>query len=496
LSIGHVARGGLFLFIGSMIASTLGYIYWFSVSYLGGAQVVGIANSVLSLSAMVSGIVMLGMPTGVQRFLGKEYSRKNIESLNTFFWSSFIFVLVLCLLSALAIWTLALLNVQFLGFSEVMLLSAGFIALLGFSGIMSALFASIIRTELTAISDVISGITKLCVGVFLVYLGFGWFGAVTGSILASLSLVVLMFFFTSKELRRLGGIKINLSLKALRKSLGAGFISWLPGVVFLLGQQLSILAIFSMYGGLEAGTFFIAYAIFSLVNMLPASFVSILLPVLSGSSERGGEIAWKALKVSLALACPMAVFVALYSGLPLSLMGADYMVAVPTLSILAFSIIPLTFVSAISNFVYASGSYGKALAIGLAVNVPQVALYFWLIPLYEGFGAALSFLVGDLIGLVITICVSRLVHFRISARKVALAVVAPFSVAPLCFLIPLNWLVGGMIILLVSVFCYGRLGLVERSDLAEIARAFASEKTLAKAGERLNWLLRVIYGKQ
>jgi O-antigen/teichoic acid export membrane protein len=494
LSIGGVARGGLFLFTGVVVSALLGYVYWFLVSQLSGAEVVGIANSILSLSSLVSGIAILGVPTGVQRFLGKEFSRNNVRSLNTYFWTSFIFTLLLSLFSAVLIWVISFLNVSFIGFSENMLFLSGTIVLLSFSVVMSALFTSIIRTEFTAISNVGSSITKLSLGIFLVYLGFGWLGAIMGIILSSFFLMILMLFFTYRELRRLGGVKISLSAKALRESLHAGLVSWLPGVVGLLGQQLGILMLYGNRGGSEAGIFYIALAIFSLVYMLPASFMSILFPVLSGLAEEGKRTAWKALKVCLALACPLSVFLILYAGFPLSLVGKDYIQAAPTLSLLALSIVPLTFVSAVTNLVYAYGSYGKALGIGLAVNVPQVMLYFILIPIYGEYGVALSYVAGAIIGTGVAAYVSKTIMFQVSIKEITIAVMTPLGAALLCFVTRLDWLIGGTTILLVSVLCYGRAGVVERSDLAEIARAFASENTIVKASKRLNWLLRIVYG--
>jgi O-antigen/teichoic acid export membrane protein len=492
--VGGVARGGLFLFIGLVAGSILGYIYWFLVSFFGGAEIVGIASSVVSLSSLVAGITVFGLPTGVQRFLGRDFTHKRTESLNTYFWSSFIFIVTLCLLSAFALWVIAILNVPLIGFSKTMLISAGFLVFLSFSGILSALLVSIIHTGSIAVSYIVASLAKLGSGVLLLYLGLGWFGAVMGILFSSLSMVVLMLFFALRELRRLGGIRIGFSFKALRESLRAGSVVWLPGVVALLGQQLGILTVFGIQGESEAGTYFIAYTIFGLVSMLPSSFMSILFPILSGLTDGGREAAWRVLKICLALACPPTAFLMLYSGFPLSLVGGNYIEAAPTLALLASSIIPLILISAVNSLVYAFGSYGKVLGMGLAVNVPQVMLYFLLVPLYGGFGAALSFLVGALTGLGAAIFVSRRVQFQVSKRKITVAVAVPLAAGLLSLLLGFGWLVGGIIILVASVFCYGRLGVVQRVDLAEIARGFASEKTIAKAGSKLNWILRIIYG--
>jgi O-antigen/teichoic acid export membrane protein len=478
-----------------LIAAVLGFVYWFLISIFGGAGVVGIASSVYSLSALVSGIATLGVPVGVQRFLGRDFSQKNIKSLNTYFWTALIFTLVICLIPGIAIWGIALLNIPLMGFSTSMLFFAGIMTCLSFYGVITALFSSIIRTEYVAISTVLSAVLQVSSGVFLVYLGFGWLGAATGLVIDFVSTVTLMLFFARKSLKQLGGVKVGISSSALGSSLRAGSVNWLPAAIALLGQQLSFLSVFGLQGSFEAGTFYIAYSIFGIVYMLPSSFMSILFPILSGLGEERGEMAWRVLKLCFAFACPLTAFLMLYSVVPLSIMGAEYIPAATTLSLLAASTIPLTFVSAVYNLVYSSGSYGKVFGIGLALNVPRVILYFLLVPIYSGMGAALSFLTGALVGLGAAIVVSWRIHFRIARRKVAVAIAAPFTAALVCLLLGLSWLVGGAIIILVSVPFYGRLGVVERSDLAEIARSFTSEKTIARAGERLNRLLRIIYGE-
>jgi O-antigen/teichoic acid export membrane protein len=135
------------------------------------------------------------------------------------------------------------------------------------------------------------------------------------------------------------------------------------------------------------------------------------------------------------------------------------------------------------------------LGIGLAINVPRVVLYFQLVPIYGGYGAALSFLTGAVTGLCVAIVVSKKIHFGVSFRKISIAIIVPFTAAITCYLVGLGWLIGGAVILLACTLFYGRLGVVERSDLSEIARAFASEKTVAKLGERLSKLLKIIYGE-
>jgi O-antigen/teichoic acid export membrane protein len=495
LSIGGLARGGVFLFTGSIIGSILGYVFWFLVSYYGGVETVGIASSLVSLCSLVSGIAILGLPTGTKRFLGREFGHNNTKKLNTYFWSSLATTLTLSLVAALIIWILPFLHIRVLGFSDDMLFFAGVIVLLSFSTIIGSLFMSTTKTDSWAVSTVISAILKLGIGVYLVYLGFGWVGALEGIVISNLFYLALMVLFALRELRRLGGIEVQFSGKAVRESLYAGAVAWLPGVIVLLGQQLGTLTVFGVQGGFEAGTYFIAYVIFTIILMLPNSLNAILFPALSGLKvEDRRDLARRALKLCLALACPITVFLAFYPELPLSIMGAQYLGASSTLSILVLSIIPILFIFTVQSLVYAAGHYGKSIAMDLSTGVPQVILYFVLVPIYKGMGAALAYTIGALTGSVAAMIISRLRHIRVPSGKIIVAIVVPFAVALPCYLLKLDWWVTGTMILLSSIVSYGRMGVVERSDLREIAQAFASEKTIARTGKRLNWLLRIIYG--
>jgi O-antigen/teichoic acid export membrane protein len=473
----------------------LSFAYVFLVSFYGGVEVVGITSSIITLTSLVSGIALLGLPTGVSRFLGREFGHNNTKEVNRYFWSSLAATLTLCVLSATIIWVVAFLHIPISRFSDSMLFFAGVIVLLNFSSAMGSLFVSTTRTGSWALSSVISAAVRVGLGIYLVYLGFGWVGAIVGGIVALLLQQALLVLFALRELRRLGGVEVQFSGKAVRESLHAGAVAWFPGVIVLLGQQLGTLMVFGMGGGLEAGTYYIAYMVFTIAYMAPSALNGMLFPALSGLNiEARKDLARKVLKICFAIACPITVFLALYPELPLSLIGAQYLEASSALSILVLNVIPVTFIFTVGAFVYASGHYGKSIAADTLTGVSQVISYFVLVPIYGGVGAALSYSMGILVGFGAMMVLSRLVRLGAPSGKIAIAVLVPFAVALPCYLLRLGWLISGTIILLSSIVFYGRMGVVERSDLAEIARAFAPEKTVAKAGRRLGWLLRIIYG--
>jgi O-antigen/teichoic acid export membrane protein len=495
LSVSGIARGTVFLVTGSIINSILSYVYVFLVSIYGGVEVVGTTGSVAALTTLVSGIAALGLPIGTRRFLGRELGHKNIKKLNRYFWSSLGATIVLCLLSALIIWIVAFLHIPVSSYSDSMLFFAGLIVLLSFSSAFGSLFVSTTNTLSWSVCLLISSAVRVALGTYLVYFGFGWVGALSAGIVALLLQLGLLTLFTLRELKRLGSIEVQFSGKAITETLHAGLVAWLPTIVTLVGQQLGTILVFGAGGSLEAGQYYIAYVVFTIALMLPTTLNTMLLPAVSGLNvEDGKGLAWRIMKISLALACPITAFLALYPELPLSLISIQYLPASLPLSILLLTIAPLTYVSVVSVLLYGSGHYGKSLAIDLTAGISQTVLYFILVPIYKAIGAALSYSAGVMIAVSVAIVMSRLVRVRVPIRKIAIAVFVPFAVALPCYILRLGWLITGTMILLSSMVAYGRTGMVERSDLAEIARGLASEKTVAKTGKRLHWLLRIIYG--
>jgi O-antigen/teichoic acid export membrane protein len=495
LSLSDVGHGAFFLLVGYVISRVLGFVSVVLVSRYGGVDVVGVSNAIAALSVVISDIVILGIPTGATRLLGRELGHNNIKKLNRYFWSSLVATLALSLFSVLIIWAVAFLHISVSGFSDSMLFFVGVLVLLGSFSLLGSLFTTTTRTGAWALSVTISGIVRLVLVVYWVYLGLGWFGVVVGGIIGTLLQISLLTLFALKELRRLGPIEVQISGKAVRESLHASVPAYFPGIVYILAQQLGLLLVFGSLGSFDAGTYSVAFTIFTVALMLPTTLSNVLFPALSGlDAEKREVLTQRVMKICLAMACPIALFLALYPELPLSLVGKQYLEASLPLSILLISIIPLTYLSTVGSLIYASGHYGKSIATDLLTGIPQIITYFILVPIYGGVGAALSYCGGVLIGSVVAMVVSRVIRFRVPSRKIAIAVLVPFAVALPCYLLRSGWLISGTMILLCSVVAYGRMGVVERGDLADIARGLASEKTVAKTGKRLHWLLRLVYG--
>jgi len=92
LSLGRVTRGALWLSLGVILSSFFGFIYWIIVSKLVDVDIVGRAATIIGMEALIVGFLNLGIPVGVQRFMGASYGLKDYRKLSEYFYSNTLFM--------------------------------------------------------------------------------------------------------------------------------------------------------------------------------------------------------------------------------------------------------------------------------------------------------------------------------------------------------------------------------------------------------------------
>ncbi len=66
----------------------LGFIYWLLIAPVVSPEIVGRAAAVLAVVGLLLPTLSLGIPTGVMRFLGREYSRRDPLKFGEYYYSS------------------------------------------------------------------------------------------------------------------------------------------------------------------------------------------------------------------------------------------------------------------------------------------------------------------------------------------------------------------------------------------------------------------------
>lgn len=460
---GTIGRGALYVYIETISSMAFGYFLLLILSHLTSPSTIGILSLVLSLSNIFTIIISLGVPTGMQRFLGKAFADQSSADINTYVKSSLILIV-----SALAVSSIFLILFQstlFPGFDLVLvLLTVGLTS----SATLTLLFRSVIisslKTKILAIAAITSSIGKTVVALGLVLLGTGALGMTVGYFLSQL-ISCLLLAITAYSLMRTSRKSPSRILFGIKRITLAGMVSWIPGLVITVGTNLGTVIVFGTTGSNQAGAYFIALQIFSALSTVMSALLSVAYPALSGMADGRKRLTWRIIRISLIVSLPLASALFFYSKDTMQLMGPAYGSASDSLKILLISMLPTVIFSGINTLVYSYGNYKQVLIIGLSSSLPRVALYFILVPISGSLGAAISFTIGSIIGFVAAIAISKNIGFRIDWLTLSLSFSIPMIIAYVLSFMGVQFLFGIFSTFIVSILLFSFSKILTRSDM-------------------------------
>lgn len=488
-SISGIVRGGFWLYFSSIVDNFAGFIYWMVVSALAGPTAIGIASAISSLSGLILSFLGFGVGTGVMRFFGICLGSDDREGLKTYFWTSYIFNLLVHVIVGLLITSLGVHGYEFGRISGNMLVFTSLMVIAGLNAIPTSLITSMLKTEIIFTSVVLSILFRFAVGITLIlYYGLGWVGAVIGN----LTQLYVRLIVINLQVMREVPVRPCFSFKVLKEVLTAGTPSWLPGLISSAGSLLGILSVYTISGALETGYYYVSSAIANVVLMVGTSILSLTFPVLSGMRDGRKRALSQVMKVSIALITPPAIYVMFYSWVPLSLLGSEYVNSAPMLTTLLISSIPLTIISGIGSLVYAYGKYLLVLMVNMAISVVRLILYYTLVPDYGGLGSAVAFTVGSYVGFLTTLHVIKSIKFNVEWGLLAKTVAIPLALSVTCFLLNTHWLIS-LVVVASSYIAYLKFRIIRRDELKEIVKALHMEalaiKIYSRYGDMINRIL-------
>jgi O-antigen/teichoic acid export membrane protein len=312
---------------------------------------------------------------------------------------------------------------------------------------------------------------KLALAIILVSVGLGALGLTIGftffSVTASLILSGVVIGIFGLKKRELNPKTVDLK-KSSKAILAASTATWIPAMIYTIGAHLGPVLVFGIQGASEAGIYYMAFAIVLAISAVTQVLFTIAYPALSGMQDGRKRLIWQAIKLSLVVSLPLSSAFIFYSNDIMKLFGDEYEGASSSLSVLLTSMLPIAVSTGISTLAYAYGNYRQVLAIGLASNIPRVALYVTLLPIYGSLGAALGYTIGSIAGLLISAFIAKKIHLKIFWRELALLIVIPSGIAfPLSY-VGANYVLGILVTLATSYFLFIRLRLFGRADLQHL----------------------------
>jgi len=312
---------------------------------------------------------------------------------------------------------------------------------------------------------IISSILRIFLAIILVLLGKGAIGITLGYLLGyAIAAVILSFILVTQLLRVKKESTIHL-YHACKDVLIASIPSWIPKVMGVVGTHLGTVLIFGTSGASQAGSYFIAFAIFYAIDAIKTSLFSIALPILSTMEDERKRFVWKLIKMSLIVTLPICFAVMTYSDEVLAIFGSDYIQGSIPLKIILLSMFPLTLLVGVSTLVYSYGNYWQVFYMSLALNMSRVLLYVVLVPISGSAGAALAFTLGSIIGFVITIIVSKKIRMMILWKELSLIFIIPAGLASTLAYFHTIYIIGIPVILVVSLILFLASRVLSKSDV-------------------------------
>jgi O-antigen/teichoic acid export membrane protein len=337
----------------------------------------------------------------------------------------------------------------------------------------SALVASL-KTKVLPIIIIISQVLKLILAIGLYFYGSGILGLAIGYTFGQILASVLLYIYTTKIFKQsptsLSNKEVSITLRnAFRELLSASITSWIPLLVFKVGSELGTIVIFGYQGSSEAGVYFIVLSIAIGIMSAIFSLSRISLPVLSSIKDGRKKFAWQTIRLSSIITLPLTCSLIFYSEEILQLLGQNYIEGSLPFQIILISMLPTAILTGITTLVYSYGNYRRFLLISLATNIPRTALYFVLVPIYGIIGAAASYTIGSIIGLIVSVVVANRIGMTLFWKDLVLIVIIPTSIAMLLSYLQVNYIIGILSVILISYALLLKLQIVTRSDLSNMA---------------------------
>jgi O-antigen/teichoic acid export membrane protein len=295
----HLVRNSLYLVLSSGVQAALGFVFWIIAARLFSAADVGIASSLITATALIAYLALLGLNSTLVRYLPGARDPDGLITAG----------LLLVALSGAGIALIYLLLTPAiaprLAFVEHRpLLAIGFVMLTGAAAVnllTDSIFIASRRADYAALTDGgIGGITKIVFAVALVGTGaYGLFAASVGGFAAA-AVASLVLMITALRWRP----TLRKPLRTLRPLLRFSAANYAGNVFSLLPTLVVPLIVLDRIGAPEAAYYFVAFQVATLLYAATYAVGQTFLAEGSHADEDWEELLRRSRRVLTALCLP------------------------------------------------------------------------------------------------------------------------------------------------------------------------------------------------
>jgi len=307
-------KNSIFIYFNTVVAALFGFLFWMFAARLYTAEAIGVASALVSMAGIIANLSGFGLQYGLIRFLPGSSNKEELFSSALFI--SLFGVIVFCSL--------------FIGKIDIFSPSFKFLSDMHFALIF--LLVSLFQISSYLVNNGLLAMRRaeysfaqnLSLGIRLILLAFFTFAGALG-IFLSIGMayfssfvmgIILLFKLKIK-------IKFRLNVKALKEMVRFSLINYIND--FVLIAEASILPVIALnnVGAKEAGYFYVAFSIASLLYAIPYSiFTSMFVEGSHGAPLKQNTI--KSLKLAVLLMIPCGIALFLLGDQVLSLFSKEY----------------------------------------------------------------------------------------------------------------------------------------------------------------------------
>jgi O-antigen/teichoic acid export membrane protein len=331
------------LFLNSSFSSVLGFIFWIMVTHSYSVYDVGIASVLISSTTLLSNFANLGFNISIIRFIPPSDNKKDL--INSCFTLSLIFAVIFAVIFILGknIWASSLNSILCNIYLDIIFVF--FVAILTLSSLQNTFFVSKRATIYCLLKDSLTGILKIAILPFLVFLGaLGIFFSWNLAVLVTFLIGMILVYRLQKDYHLRLKISRNIMSEMFHFSMGnyfSGLFNILPGLILPLMISNILSPDMSAY-------FYISWTLAGVLFMVAGATYSSLLVESSYDNKEFKGNAVKSAKFITLLILPAIIIILLFGGNILSIFGENYSkYALNMLILLSVSSIPYSI-----NYIY------------------------------------------------------------------------------------------------------------------------------------------------
>lgn len=448
--------------VAQIVTTVLGLIYLAYLMRHLGPEEWGIISYALSLTAILSILLDLGLNTLITREIARDRSVTGKYAGN---------ILIIKLLLSVSLFVIVAIAVIFIGYSEevstvieLILLSIIFTSISQFC--YNILQANEIM-EYQAFGSMINSLLMLSGVLFAIHNNFNIVGF--SAIYAGTGLLVLIYS-TAVCVMKVGIPRFEIDLAFWKQTLLEGFPYGLSGFFGTIYYYIDSVMLYPMQGEAAVGWYNTAYRLFIYVLFIPQILSTTLFPVmarLSALSKSSVKLAYeKFFKYMAMLGIPLGVGTTLLAGkIIYTLFGSGYSNSTIALQILIWSAV----------FIFLSNPFGClfnslnmqriGMKIAFICSVFNVIANFIMIPSFSYIGAGITTVLTELLSFLLYYHISSRTEYGLSRRMTIdiLRIVAASSIMGCITIVMYNLNIFFLIVLSILVY-FGALFLLQGID--------------------------------